>query len=150
MSLPGYTTDSGGPQAANFANATQTIQQTDASQSNATAQTLLGAQLNAGDQSTVIYTGSDYNAVQAGLTATLAAKDLIESGVLAVTKAQQGINETLASGQKRVLDLAEVSQQGQGGTLVRGLIWIVGLAGGAFVLAELAKSYNGKKAATNA
>jgi hypothetical protein len=132
----------------NFSNLSESTQQSDNSQVNSTIQSLQGAQVSAGEASTINYTGSDFGALGLAGQAFNSATDLAETGIINTAKSQQGITQDSLLATEKALDLAGQAAQGQNGTLIHGLIWIVGLVAAAFGLTAIAK-YS-RKAAANA
>ncbi len=90
--------------------------------------------------------GSTINLLDAG--AIQGAINLAEYGIQATARGAQAQTDSALASTERAIDLAKVSQQGQGGTLINGLIWIVGLLAGAAGIYFLTKPK--KKAAANA
>jgi hypothetical protein len=144
MSIPGLGSTSG-PSAANFSDANQSIQQTDSSQANGTAQTLDGNLFNLGEGATLSYQGSDFGATQAASLANSNAVNLAEYAIGNVSKTQQNLSDDLFTTEQSALNLAGEAQQGQGGTLVHGLIWIVGLTAGGVALYSIARLFGRKE-----
>lgn len=148
MSIPGL--GSGGTSAANFANATSTVNAADNSQANATAQTLSGNQFNVAEGANFAYNGSDYGATQAASLANQGAIELAEFGIQGISKTQAGLSDDLFSTEQKALNLAGQAQEGQGGTLIHGLVWIVGLLAGGLALYSIARISGTERRASNA